>query len=78
MIDNVDDSLIERLWHDLDGQVSLEQIRRAVTEIAAEYQEAKLTTFVPIFIHRKALRQLKKLLVGQSHPVASIALADDE
>ena len=28
MIDNVDDSLVEKLWHDLDGQVSREQIGR--------------------------------------------------
>ena len=78
VMNNVDDSLVEKLWHDLDGQVSREQIGRAVTEIAAGFQKATVTAFVPILIHRQALEQLKGLLYNKSHPVASSALADDE
>jgi hypothetical protein len=56
----VDDSLVEELWHELDGRVSHEQIRRLVTEIAAEYRDAAVQAFVPIFVHRKVLDQMKE------------------
>jgi hypothetical protein len=77
-MDYVDDSLVEKLWRDLDGQVSRQQIAGAVTEIAARFEKATVTAFVPIFIHRQALEQLKGLLASTSHVAASSALADDE
>lgn len=78
MMDYVDDSLVEKLWHDLDGQVSRQQIAGAVTEIAARFEKATVTAFVPIFMHRQALEQLKGLLASTSHRAASGAPADDE
>jgi hypothetical protein len=78
MIDNVDESLVEKLWHDLDGQVSREQISRVVAEIAARFQTATVTAFVPIFIHRQALEELRSLLFSEGHPVASSVLAADD
>jgi hypothetical protein len=78
MMDYVDDSLIEKLWHDLDGQVSRQRIARAVTEIAAGFEEATVTAFVPIFIHRKALKQLKGSPTSTGPMAASSAPADDE
>ena len=50
--DTVDNSLVEQLWHDLDREVSHEQIRRVIEEIAVCYQDAPVQTFVPILIHR--------------------------
>lgn len=32
--DAVNNTLVEKVWHDLDGQVSREQIRHVITEIA--------------------------------------------
>ena len=63
---NVDDLLVEKLWHDLDGQVSRQEIVRAVTQIAARFQDATVTTFVPIFVRRLALEQLKERLKEKS------------
>lgn len=77
-MDHVDDSLVEKLWRDLDGQVSRQQIVRAVREIAAQFQDAKVTTFVPIFIHRRALEQLRGLRTNPGYSAASSAPADDE
>jgi hypothetical protein len=57
--DELDDSLIEQIWHDLDGQVTREQIRQVVTEIAAEFRSATVTAFVPIFIRRQAREKLE-------------------
>lgn len=78
MMDYDDDSLVEQLWRDLDGQVSRQQIAGAVTEIAAKFDKATVTAFVPIFIHRQALEQLKGLLASPSHRATSSTPADGE
>ncbi len=77
MTDYVDDPLVEKLWRDLDGQVSRQQIAGAVTEIAARFEKATVTAFVPIFIHRRALEHLKGSLANDRHPVAHSTQADD-
>jgi hypothetical protein len=59
VMNEIDDSLIEQIWHDLDGQVTREQIRQVVTEIAAEFRSATVTAFVPIFIRRQAREKLE-------------------
>ena len=77
MMDNMDDSVVEKLWHDLDGRVSRQQIARAVTQIAARFEKATVTAFVPIFIHRQALEHLRHDSFSEGHPVASAASTDD-
>jgi hypothetical protein len=59
VMNDMDDSLIEQIWHDLDGKVNREQICQVVTEIAAEFRTATVTTFVPIFIRRQAREKLE-------------------
>ena len=77
-MDYIDDSLVEKLWSDLDGQVSRQQIAGTVTAIATRFEKATVTAFVPIFIHRRALEQLKGLQGSPSHIGAGSALADNE
>jgi hypothetical protein len=43
----------------MDGQVTREQIRQVVTEIAAEFRSATVTAFVPILIRRRAREKLE-------------------
>ena len=66
VLNDIDDSLIEQIWHDLDGQVAREQIRQVVAEIAAEFRTATVTAFVPIFIRRRAREKLGTR-VDESH-----------
>lgn len=54
----VDDLLIDRIWSDLGKQIPHEHIRQVALEIAAEFRQAKVTTFVPIFIRRQTLQRL--------------------
>ena len=54
----VDDLLVERIWCKLGKQVTRERIRQVALEVAAEFREAKITTFVPIFIRRLTLERL--------------------
>ena len=72
-----DDPLVDMLWHELDEQVSREQIARTVSETAARFQTASVTVFVPILVHRHALGRLKKALDSRSQPAVGDAPADD-
>lgn len=78
MTDYVDDSLVDKLWHELDGQVSRQRIAGAVTEIAAKFERATVTAFVPVSIHRQALEQLRGTLASPGPMAASSTTADDE
>ena len=66
MMNNENNSIIEKVWQDLDGQLSHEQIGRAVAAIALEFQDAAVKAFVPIFIHREAVARLKSELYENS------------
>ena len=68
VMNDVDDSLIEQIWHDLDGHVTREQVRQVVTEIAAEFRTATITAFVPIFIRRQAREKLEALVSAKPKP----------
>ena len=61
-MNHIDEHLVETVWQDLNGQVSREQIRRVVAEISLAFQDATVTAFVPIFVHRRAVDQLQKQL----------------
>jgi hypothetical protein len=62
----------------MDKCLATRLIEPHVTEIAAQFQNARVTTFVPIFIHRQALERLKGSLASTSHMAGSSAPADDE
>jgi hypothetical protein len=52
-------ALTEELWDDLGGEVDRQTIRRVLTEVVGTYQDARITTFVPIFVRRDALEILR-------------------
>ncbi|MCO6452898.1 MAG: hypothetical protein J5I90_19095 [Caldilineales bacterium] len=58
----VDESIIEKVWRDLDRQVPREQISRVVDEVTLGFQDATVTAFLPILVHRRALEQLRQEL----------------
>jgi hypothetical protein len=60
--DFVDDGLIEAIWQDLDGRVSYEKIRQTALEVAAKYVDARVMTFLTIFIRRQTMERLKRPL----------------
>jgi len=62
VLDGVDDALIETIWHELDRQLPRERIACVVAEVALRFQNASVKTFLPIFIHRRALERLRQEL----------------
>ena len=76
-MDHVDDALVETLWKDLNGQVSRQQIAGAVTQVAARFEKATVTAFVPIFVRRQALEYLRRDCLGESQPITSSDSTDE-
>jgi hypothetical protein len=68
VVDGVDDALIETIWHELDRQLPRERVGCVVAEVALGFQDATLKTFLPIFIHRRALGRLKQELYEMASP----------
>ena len=67
MAQELDDALVEQIWGDLNGQVSRPMIRQVATDVAAMFQDAKVRTFVPIFIRRTTCEQLRAWLDDHKH-----------
>jgi len=59
LIDGVDDALIETIWHELDRQLPRARVCEVVNKIALGFQDARVQTFVPILVHRRALDRLR-------------------
>lgn len=54
----LDEAFIQKVWQECNCQVSRAEIRAIVMEIAAEFQDATITAFVPIFIRRRLYEEL--------------------
>jgi hypothetical protein len=58
--DGTYDVIVEEIWQELDKQLPRERVRCVITEIAPGFQDAMVRTFIPIFIHRRALEKLRQ------------------
>ena len=54
--------LVEEIWRDLEGKVTHEQIRQVASQIATQFNNATVTTFVPIFIRRQTRETLRSVV----------------
>jgi len=52
------DAIIERIWIDLGGTASRSDIRKVVNEVAPRYANARIKTYVPIFLGKEVRRRL--------------------
>ena len=52
------EAIIEQIWIDLGGTASHMDIRKVVLEVAPRYADARIMTFVPIFLGREVRRRL--------------------
>ena len=53
------ESLVEHVWTDLGGQVSRLAIRQKIADVVPVFQDARITTYVPIFVRRRTVEQLR-------------------
>lgn len=62
LTDLVDETVVEEIWNDLDGQVDRDQVREVAFDVALEFADATVTSFIPLFIRRRAYERLKPLV----------------
>jgi hypothetical protein len=55
------DTIIEQIWSELNGAVVRSVIQDVLLEVVPRYEEARIQTFVPIFIRRDAVQRLENL-----------------
>ena len=53
------EEFIQEIWVTLAREVTCENICQTVDEVASEYRDAKVTTYLPILIRRRTLERLK-------------------
>ena len=53
------DEFIQGIWVQLAGQFPREHICQIATRVASEFKDARVTTFLPIFIRRQTLERLE-------------------
>jgi hypothetical protein len=58
------ESLVEQIWTDLGGQFSRLAIRHQVADVVPTYQDARITTYIPIFVRCRTVEQLRTGLSG--------------
>jgi hypothetical protein len=54
--------LIDQVWNDLQGQASRDAVRQVLLEVIQEYENATITTYIPIFIRRDTVDILRATL----------------
>ena len=76
VVNGIDDSLVENVWHDLNGRLPRERVRCVVNQVARGFQNAAVKTFLPIFIQRRALERLRQEIIEEA--AAYDGLLDEE
>jgi hypothetical protein len=69
------DSITEQIWSDLKGVFTRSKIQDVLKEVIPRYEEARVQTFVPIFIRRDAVSRLRSMQTPVASPVLSEANA---
>jgi hypothetical protein len=52
-------ALLEQIWNHLGGTVSRSTIRQVLAEVIPNYENARVQTFVPIFVHKETVKRLR-------------------
>ena len=50
--------MTEQVWRELGGKVSRETVQQVVSDVVPRYQDARILSYVPIFVRQDALRAL--------------------
>jgi hypothetical protein len=66
------EAIIAQIRRDLNGSVTLSMIQEVFNEVIPKYESARIQTFVPIFIHRDAVKRLKSMPAPDAPPGTAI------
>ena len=72
------DTVTEQIYGELNGTASRSTIQKAIEDIIPKYEAAHVQTFVPIFIRRDAVDQLKAMQGLFAAPAAVLTADTNE
>jgi hypothetical protein len=58
------ETLIEQIWNDLEGTVTRSTVRRVLTTVTPKYENARIQSYVPIFLRKETVERLHAGLAG--------------
>ncbi|MFN2187292.1 MAG: three-helix bundle dimerization domain-containing protein [Candidatus Promineifilaceae bacterium] len=61
------DAIIEQILSDLNGYFTSTTIQEVLEEVIPKYEGARIQTYVPIFIRRDAVKQLRSMQAPSLH-----------
>jgi hypothetical protein len=70
------DTITEQVFGDLNGTVARSTIQEVIKEVIPKYEGARIQTFVPIFIRRDAVDQLRAMQALFATPAMATNEAD--
>ena len=56
------EAMIEEVWHRLEGRVNRTEILQVLLGILPKYEDARVTLYLPILVHREVVAVLRALL----------------
>jgi hypothetical protein len=65
------ETIVAKIRRDLNGSVTPSMIHEVLNEVIPKYTNARIQTFVPIFIHRDAVKQLRSRQLRGAAPVTT-------
>ena len=70
------DTIAEQIFGDLNGAVARSTIQEVIKDVIPKYEGARIQTFVPIFIRRDVVDQLRAMQALFAAPVMATNEAD--
>jgi hypothetical protein len=67
------ESITEQILNDLDGAFTPSTVREVLEEVVPNYEDARVQTFVPIFIRRDVVNRLRAMQTPIASPLVNDA-----
>jgi hypothetical protein len=64
------DDLVDMLMHDVGQSVSRARVKEVTSEVAAQFADAKVDTYIPIFVRREVRARLQEEVRRRSNAIA--------
>ena len=67
---NSSDDLVDMLMHDVGQSVSRARVEEVTSEVAAQFADAKVDTYIPIFVRREVRARLREEIRRSTNAIA--------
>ena len=66
------ETVIEQVWQDLQGEFDRSLILQVLLQIIPKYENARVTTYVPLFVRRETVAALRSQLIEPNEPTTAV------